>query len=80
MKPGAELKVSVATLLLNEPVVIVGTLDWITSETVISFVVPSVFVAVYAQLVIAPEAILTLVFENEIVLPLTTVIAEAALL
>ena len=54
--------------------------DGITSEVVIRFVVPSVFVAVYAQPVIAPEGMSSLVFANETMLPLTAVIAEAALL
>ena len=51
-----------------------------SSKVVIRTVVPSVFVAVYAQPVIAAEAISALVLANEIVLPLTAVIAEAALL
>ncbi|CAB4757289.1 unannotated protein [freshwater metagenome] len=54
--------------------------DGITSEDVIRSVVPSFFVAVYVQPVIAADTTSTLVFANEMVLPLTAVIAEAALL
>ena len=58
-------KASIANFALFEP---------ITSEVVIKFVVPSVFVAVYAQPVNAAEAIFSLVLANETVLPFTAVI------